>query len=235
MSYTPLLRRIREDKTNYRRRKPILISKNYFAAIRVSNQNIQIQVVKPTIKGDAVLIYAHSRELIKKGWKGSRKSLPACYLTGLLAGTKAILKNINECILYTGKRHYSPKIAASVKGLLDAGITIPIEEETIPKEENLNGKHIADYAKDLKEKDYELYNARFSGLIKEGFIPENYVENVERTKSEILGKSVGKVEDNKGMETQEKEGKSAQRPKRNIRDKGSKDKVSKKDEKGKKI
>ena len=196
MSYTPLLRRIREDKTNYRKRKAILIGRYNFTVVRVSDQNVQIQVLKPSKKGDEVLVSVHSRELIKHGWKGSRKSIPACYLTGLLAGTKAIANNVNKCILYTGNRIYSTKIAASVKGLLDAGVIIPIGEDTIPPENRLNGNHIADYAKYLKENDNQLYITRFSAIIKEGFIPENYNENVERTKSSILGKLLAKEEAN---------------------------------------
>ena len=96
MSYTPLLRRIREDKTNYRKRKAILIGRYNFTVVRVSNQNVQIQVLTPSKKGDEVLVSVHSRELIKHGWKGSRKSIPACYLTGLLAGTTAIANNVNR-------------------------------------------------------------------------------------------------------------------------------------------
>lgn len=184
---------MREDKTNYRKRKAILIGRHNFATVRVSNQNVQIQVLKPSKKGDEVLVSAHSRELIKHGWKGSRKNIPACYLTGLLAGTKALAKNVKQCILYTGNRIYSPRIAASVKGLLDAGVNIPIEQETIPPEDRLNGKHIADYAKDLKESDSQLYKTRFSALVKEGFSPENYSEFVEKTKSSIVGRQPKEV------------------------------------------
>ncbi len=205
MNYTPLLRRIREDKTNYRKRKAILIGKHNFATVRVSNQNVQVQILKSSKKGDETLVSVHSRELIKYGWNGSRKSIPACYLTGLLVGNKALAKNVKECILYTGNRIFSPKIAASVKGMVDAGMNIPIEEETIPPMDRLNGKHIADYAKDLKKSDNQLYTARFSTLIKEHFVPENYAENVERTKSSILGKPLSKEKINAETELKQKE------------------------------
>lgn len=232
MNYTPLLRRIREDKTNYRKRKAILIGKHDFAAVRVSNQNVHIQVLKPTRKGDNVLVSAHSRELIQHGWNGSRKSIPACYLTGMLAGTKAHAKNVKECILYTGNRIYSPRIAASVKGMLDTGMKIPIEEETIPTEDMLTGKHIADYAKDLKANDNQLYSDRFSALTKGGFIPENYTVNVERTKSSILGKPLAKVEAKIGVKTRQKEPKTGKKRAGRAPRKSTGKKTTKKSKKG---
>lgn len=192
MSYTPLLRRIRADKTNYRKRKALLIGRHNFAAVRVSNQNVLVQILKPSKSGDEVLVSAHSRELLKHGWKGARKSIPACYLTGLLAGRKALAKNVNKCILYTGNRTYSFKVAACVKGLLEGGMNIPVEEETLPGEDMLYGKHVANYANELKQNDNQLYTSRFSALIKDGFMPENYPEYVEKAKLSITGKSVVK-------------------------------------------
>jgi large subunit ribosomal protein L18 len=213
LSYIPLLRRIREDKTNYRKRKALLIGKHNFAAVRVSNQNVQVQVLRPAKKGDETIVSAHSKELLKYGWNGSRKSIPACYLTGLLAGTKAFAKNIKGCVLYSGNKIYSPRIAACVKGLLDAGMDVPVEKETLPSDEMLNGKHIADYAKDLKENDNHSYRARFSALIKEGFAPENYADNVAKAKSSILNKQIRKVETVVKTEAPRKEEKKTKEPK----------------------
>ena len=191
MSFTPLLRRIREDKTNYRRRKGILIGRHAFVTVGISNENALVQILKPRTIGDEVLVSAHSRELIKHGWLGSRKNMPACYLTGLLAGMKAVGKGVKQCILYTGNRMYAPRIAASVKGLIDAGINIPVDEEALPTEDRISGKHIADYANLLKDNKH-VYQARFSGLIKEKFVPESYPEHFNEVKMSILGKPVAK-------------------------------------------
>lgn len=192
MSFIPLLRRIREGKTNYRRRKGILIGKNLFAAVRISNENVLVQVLKARKDGDQALVSAHSRELIKHGWEGSRKNMPACYLTGLLAGRKALAKDLKECVLYTGNRMFAPRIASCVKGMIDAGLNIPVDNENLPVEDRLTGKHIADYANGLKAKDEQAYSARFSALLKSGFNPETYPEHFEDTKSSILGKPVAK-------------------------------------------
>jgi large subunit ribosomal protein L18 len=84
MAYVHTLKRIRQRKTNYRKRSGILIGRRPFIITKISGQNISAQYLKPTLTGDIVIASAHSRELIRHGWKGSMNSMPACYLTGLL-------------------------------------------------------------------------------------------------------------------------------------------------------
>jgi large subunit ribosomal protein L18 len=78
MNYVHTLKRIRTHKTNYRKREALLISKQEFVTIKISNQNVIAQVLKPEIQGDIVRVSTHSRELRRYGWKGSLNSLPAC-------------------------------------------------------------------------------------------------------------------------------------------------------------
>ena len=120
----------------------MLMSKRDFITINVSNENTQIQILKPEITGDKVVASAHSRFLLKDGWKGSRKNIPAVYLTGYLAGKKALSKGVDTAIVYTGTRKYTQRIAAGVKGIVDAGIKVPSNEETFPPEERINGEHL---------------------------------------------------------------------------------------------
>ena len=82
----------------------MLMSKRDFITINVSNENTQVQILKPEITGDRVVASAHSRFLLKDGWKGSRKNIPASYLTGYLAGKKALSKGVDTAIFYTGTR-----------------------------------------------------------------------------------------------------------------------------------
>ena len=91
------------------------MGKSDFISINVTNENIQVQILKPEITGDKVIASAHSRFLIKDGWKGSRKNIPAAYLTGYLAGKRALSKGIDNAIIYSGTRKYTQRMAAVVK------------------------------------------------------------------------------------------------------------------------
>lgn len=164
----------------------MLIGRRVFVTARVSNENALVQVLRSAKSGDNVIASAHGRELIRYGWLGSRKSIPACYLIGLLAGKKAAAAGIKECILYTGNRQFSSRIAACVKGLIDGGVNVPVGEDALPGEERISGKHIADYANALKS-DAQAYKSKFSALLKAGFVPENYQEQLNNAKAKILG------------------------------------------------
>ena len=142
MAYSKILRRLREEKTNYRKRSTMLMGKRDFIAVTISNQNTQVQVLTPGMTGDKVVSSAHSRYLIGKGWKGSRKSVSAAYLTGYLAGKKALSQGTKDAILYTGTKRYTQRMAAALKGVIDAGLEVPASEETFPSEDRINGEHL---------------------------------------------------------------------------------------------
>ena len=120
----------------------MLMSKRDFISINVTNENTQVQILKPDISGDKVLASAHSRFLLKDGWKGSRKNIPAAYRTGYYAGKKALSKGVSNAIVYSGTRKYTQRMAAVVKGVVDAGIKVPSDEETFPPIERINGEHL---------------------------------------------------------------------------------------------
>ena len=142
MPYSKILKRIRNEKTNYKKRKIMLMSKRDFITVNVTNENTLVQILKPEITGDKVIASAHSRFLLKDGWKGSRKNIPAAYLTGYFAGKKALSKGVDNAIVYSGTRKYTQRMAAVVKGVIDAGIKVPSNEETFPSEERINGEHL---------------------------------------------------------------------------------------------
>ncbi len=142
MAHSRILRRLREEKTNYRRRATMLIGRRDFVTVNITNENAQVQVLKPDMTGDKVIASAHSRYLLKQGWKGSRKNLPAAYLTGYVAGKRAIKSGVTDAILYTGTRRYTQRVAAALKGVIDAGVNIPADEETFPSEERISGEHL---------------------------------------------------------------------------------------------
>lgn len=184
MSYIKTLKRIRNNKTNYRKRKAVLISKRNFVTIKVSNQNIHCQLIQPTMKGDLVLTHAGSKELAKYGWKGSLNNLSACFLVGLILGKKMEAKKIDSAILYIGKTSFTSKVAACLKGIAAAGINIPLSEESLPSEDRVNGSQISQYATSLKD-DKAQYEKQFSKLISNNLDPEKYSKHFEEIKSQI--------------------------------------------------
>jgi large subunit ribosomal protein L18 len=162
MSYVHTLKRIRTHKTNYRKREALLISKQDFVTIKITNQNLIAQVLKPEIWRDRVKVSTHSRELRRYGWKGSLNSLPACFLVGTLLGRKALEKGVKNAVLYVGNKPFTSRVAACATGIVHAGVNIPISSESFPSEHRLNGQHIADYAAKLREENIEKYNKHFS-------------------------------------------------------------------------
>ena len=186
--YVPMYRRRRSGATNYNSRRKAISSRGTLLAVRISGKNVMAQFVKPTVTGDLVLASAHSHALRKLGWMGSLKSLPACYLLGLLAGKVAKGKGVEEAFLYNGVSPFvkGSRISALVKGVIDGGVNVPFAEEAMPSEERLKGENIAKYAEELA-KDREAYEKRFSGMLKKGFRPEQYAENYAHTKEAILG------------------------------------------------
>jgi large subunit ribosomal protein L18 len=170
--------------------------------VKVSDQNVAAQVLKPTPTGDIVIASAHSRELAKQDWKGAFNNLPACYLTGLLMGKKTLEKGVKNAVLYIGKDHFTSRVAACLKGIVDSGVTMPVSEESLPPEERITGRHIAKYASTLKE-DQEEYNSRFSAILKNGLKPEDYPTHFEEVRSKISGD--GKAAEPKPKKAEEEE------------------------------
>ena len=64
------------------------------------------------------------------------------YLTGYYVGKKALSKGVSNAVIYSGTRKYTQRMAAGVKGLVDAGLQVPSSEETFPPEERINGDHL---------------------------------------------------------------------------------------------
>lgn len=185
MRYIHTIKRIRQHKTNYRKKAAILVGRHHFITVKVTNQNVLTRLLDPDIKGDKVLATAHSRELVKQGWNGSLNSLPACYLTGILLGKKCLEKNFDSGVLYTGMNPFTSRVAACLKGIVDAGVHVPASEDSFPEQDRLDGNHIADYAKLLQE-DKSKYESRFSLLLKNGLKPEDYPAHVQKIKSALM-------------------------------------------------
>jgi len=152
---TVLYRRKRERKTNYAKRLKLLLARKNRLVVRFTNKFINAQLVKFTVTGDITLVGVNSLALKKLGWNGSCNNLPAAYLFGLVFGKSAIEKGHKEAILDTGFKTplKKGKAYAFLKGVIDAGLNIPVgSEEIFPDEERLYGNHINENLKSEVEK-----------------------------------------------------------------------------------
>ena len=144
--YRVARRRRREGKTDYRKRINLLKSRQPRAVIRRSLRNLRIQFVEFDSKGDRIIASAEGIELEKFGWKGSVSNTPAAYLTGYLAGKRALKAGVEKAVLDVGLQTPTKgsRVFASLKGLLDAGMDIPYSEDVLPSEDRIKGKHISE-------------------------------------------------------------------------------------------
>ena len=140
-------RRRKEAKTDYKLRMGLLKSGKNRIVIRRSNSYISVQAVESHEAQDKVIKGVTSKDLLKNGWdvkfKGSLKSIPAAYLTGLLLAKdlkeKDFILDLGMTKTIAGNRSYSV-----VKGLIDGGLKINASEKIFPSEERLNGTHMSE-------------------------------------------------------------------------------------------
>ncbi|MCL2607871.1 MAG: 50S ribosomal protein L18 [Methanomassiliicoccaceae archaeon] len=141
--YKVPFRRRRDNRTDYYIRKKLLTGGGLRAVVRKSSRNVNIQFVKFGMGGDEILVSAVSRELKAMGWKHSCANIPAAYLTGYLAGKKAVKAGIEHAVLDIGMQTPAKGavLFATVAGMVSAGLEIP-HGDVFPAGERLNGAHI---------------------------------------------------------------------------------------------
>jgi large subunit ribosomal protein L18 len=151
--YKVPFRRRREGRTDYRQRAKLLRARVPRAVVRVSLRHVAVQLVDFDAQGDRVLATANSAELKDMGWTGNTGNLPAAYLTGYLAGKRAMEQGVESAVLDIGLKEPVKGSAcfATLKGLLDAGLEVPHGEEVLPSADRLKGKHISDDMEKLIE------------------------------------------------------------------------------------
>jgi large subunit ribosomal protein L18 len=151
-------RRKRERKTDYGKRIKLLKSGSPRIIFRKTNRYILAQYVVSKEAQDKIELGMTSKNLIKYGWpeefKGSLKSLPASYLTGLLMGKRINEKKLKSPILDIGmiRSLNKTRAFAFIKGLIDAGIKIECKEKAFPEENRIKGKNLKkDFSKFFEE------------------------------------------------------------------------------------
>ena len=149
-------RRRREGKTDYARRLKLLTSNKPRLVVRKTNRYIIAQIIISKEAKDKVVVGITSKKLREYDWPYSLKSIPACYLTGLLIGKMAKEKNIQEAILDIGLQRATKgnRVFATLLGA-SKFIAIPHSTEILPSEERILGKHIQD---EIENKVREIEN-----------------------------------------------------------------------------
>ena len=131
---------------------------------------------------------ASSRELIKMGWKGGTGNLPAAYLTGELAGRRAIASGIKEALLDIGLKSSSKgsRLYAVLKGLVDSGLAVPHSPDNLPSDDRLAGMHVSAYAKNLSTQSSDQYKKHFSGYLTRGLKPEDLSAHFKQVREQVM-------------------------------------------------
>lgn len=144
--FKPPFRRRRTGQTDYTKRLALLKGRTTRLVVRRSNRAVTVQFIDFDPQGDVVRATATSRDLVAHGWDASLASTPAAYLTGLLAGRRAKKAGVSEAIFDIGRQEPVPggRLYAALKGVLDAGVTVPHGKDVLPAQERLQGEHLTD-------------------------------------------------------------------------------------------
>jgi len=159
--YTVPMRRRREARTDYHQRLRLLKSGKPRLVARKSNRQVRAQLVTTGPEGDLTVAAATSNDLREYGWEAPTGNMPAAYLTGLLAGLRAVEAGVEEAVLDIGLNSPTPgsKVFAVQEGAIDAGLEIPHNDSVLAEWARTRGEHVAEYAESLNG---ELYSGEFS-------------------------------------------------------------------------
>ena len=157
--YTVPMRRRREGRTDYHQRLRLLKSGKPRLVARKSNRHVRAQLVNTGSEGDHTVAAAKSSDLEEYGWEAPTGNVPAAYLTGLLAGLRALDAGVEEAVLDIGLNSATPgsNVFAVQEGAIDAGLDVPHSDEVLADWSRTRGEHIAEYA----EQEDDLYSGDF--------------------------------------------------------------------------
>jgi len=179
--YNVPMRRRREARTDYHQRLRLLKSGEPRLVARKSNKHVRAQLVMRGQQGDRTVASAVSSDLEAYGWEAPRGNLPAAYLTGLLAGLRAVEAGIDSAVLDIGLNTPTPgsNVFAVQEGAIDAGLEIPHNDAVLAEWPRTRGEHIAEYAESLDE---DLYSGDFDATE----LPAHFDETRERLLEEDI-------------------------------------------------
>lgn len=179
--------RRREGKTDYRKRRKMILSTLPRLVLRITNRHTIVQLVEAKVEGDRTIVSAHSENLREYGWRGPCSNTPAVYLTSLLASFKAKKKGIEKAILDVGLS--SPKKGsrsfASLKAATDAGLHVPHDSKVVPSDDRISGLHIAEYSR-LLSADPSSYQRQFGMYSRRELRPEDLPQHFSGVRERIM-------------------------------------------------
>ena len=155
-------RRRRENRTDYKARRILLVSGLPRIVIRRTNKYFILQAVESHEAQDKIIASINSKELLKNGWDekkaGSLKSISAGYLTGILFAKKLIGMKLGKTKyivdLGMARTDKGGRVFGVLAGLVEGGLNIPANNKVFPSEDRLMGEHIE--MKDIIEKVHRL-------------------------------------------------------------------------------
>ncbi len=142
--YRMPLKRRREGKTDYRQKLKLLKSGKVRAVVRPSNNHTRVQFIRYDRDGDKVEASGSTKQIMNMGWEGHGSNIPSAYLSGYLAGKRALDEGIDEAVLDVGLNHPEEggRLFSALQGMLDSGVSVPHDSDVLPDEERIRGEHI---------------------------------------------------------------------------------------------
>ncbi len=160
--YKVAFRRRRENRTDYTKRLGQIKAATPRLVVRASNKGLRAQIIAFDAVGDKVLAQAVSSELETFGWL-PQANTPTAYLTGMMAGARAKKAGVKEFHIDIGMATASVGriLFAAGLGAKAAGLETELDENMVAAD-RLNGSHISNYAKEMKEKDPSRFGKHFA-------------------------------------------------------------------------
>jgi large subunit ribosomal protein L18 len=181
------LKRKKLGLTDYKSRLNLILSKKPRLVVRRSLNKLTAQLIIYDKKGDKILFSFDTKKLKEFGWKFHTGNLPSAYLLGYLVGFEAKKIKLAEVVLDIGLNESinGSSIYALLKGALDSGLKIPHDNQILPSEDRIKGKHIINYYSKLSQNDK---NKQFSKYLKNNVNVGNIEKDFEDIKSKISNK-----------------------------------------------
>ena len=186
----------------------------YRLVVRFSKKNILCQLIYSRLEGDFVISSSYSRNLPNIGLPLINNNYSTSYINGLYLSKKFFSENFLDIKKKQPKNNFTVildlglvrvttgnKVFAAMKGAVDGGFSIPHNEKRFPgfkknedfevevMKDRIEGKHVFEYMKLLKDEDEEKFSTQFKSLVNKNLNPIEYFEMNRNVIKNIVNKS----------------------------------------------